>query len=94
MLSEPTLQNDENSGKVAQGTASVGPLEAYSVSEFCRRNNIGVTTYYSLPEDDRPATMRIGRRVLISKESAAAWRRRMTEKTAAGQTSPEHQGTV
>jgi hypothetical protein len=56
--------------------------DAYSVAEFCRRHNISRGKYYDLPPEDRPREMRIGTRVLITQEEAAAWRARMVAKTA------------
>jgi hypothetical protein len=49
-------------------------LDAFSIPKFCQRNDISVATFYKLKEQ-MPATFRVGARVLISAESAAAWRR-------------------
>ena len=49
-------------------------VDAFGVAEFCRRNRISVGLFYKL-RDQMPATFNVGTRVLISKESAAAWRR-------------------
>lgn len=48
--------------------------DAFSVKEFCRRNGISVQLFYKL-RNQMPHTFNVGTRVLISKESAAAWRR-------------------
>jgi hypothetical protein len=48
--------------------------DAYSVDEFCRRHRISVQAFYKY-KGDMPATFRVGTRVLISREAAAAWRR-------------------
>jgi hypothetical protein len=48
--------------------------DAYSVDEFCARHRISVQLYYK-NRKEMPRTFRIGTRVLISKEAAAAWRR-------------------
>jgi hypothetical protein len=51
-------------------------VDAFSVSEFCRRNRISVQLFYKLkPKGLMPPTFRLGARVLISREAAAAWRR-------------------
>ncbi|MCK1671184.1 hypothetical protein [Bradyrhizobium sp. 150] len=50
--------------------------DAYSVDEFCTRNRISSQLFYKLkPKGLMPATFNVGRRVLISREAAAAWRR-------------------
>jgi hypothetical protein len=48
--------------------------DAFSVREFCRRHGISVQLFYKL-RNQMPRTFSVGTRVLISKESAAAWRR-------------------
>jgi predicted DNA-binding transcriptional regulator AlpA len=56
------------------------PPQAYTVSQFCEAHGISRALFYLLLKDKNraPAIMRAGRRVLISAESAAAWRARMT----------------
>lgn len=50
--------------------------DAYSIAEFCERHRISVPLYYKLRQLGLgPAEFRAGVRVLISKESAATWRR-------------------
>jgi hypothetical protein len=50
--------------------------DSFSITEFCRRNRISVQLFYKLkPQGLMPPTFRLGARVLISKEAAAAWRR-------------------
>jgi hypothetical protein len=52
-------------------------LDSYSIAEFCRRNSISRSTFYNLKGDgDGPRETRARGRVLISKESAQAWRER------------------
>lgn len=59
-------------------------IEAFSIDEFCLRHCISRAFYYKLREDNRgPREIKIGTRVLISKEAAAAWRR---EREAATET--------
>jgi hypothetical protein len=48
--------------------------DAYSVDEFCARHRISPQLFYKFRKQ-MPATFKVGARVLISKEAAAAWRR-------------------
>ncbi len=58
--------------------------DAFSISEFCRRHGLGRTSYYELKKTgEAPREMRIGGRILISREAAEQWRRRMEAKTEA-----------
>lgn len=61
---------------------------AYSIEEFCAVHGISRANYYNLrAEGKAPEEMLVGpRRVLISIESAEAWRRRMTRKTPSATT--------
>jgi hypothetical protein len=62
---------------------AIDDADVFSVSEFCRRNRISVQLFYKLkPLGLMPKTFRLGARVLISREAAAAWRR---EREAASQ---------
>lgn len=55
----------------------VDDVDAFSITEFCRRNRISVQLFYKLkPQGLMPRTFRLGARVLISREAAAAWRRK------------------
>ena len=60
--------------------------DAFTVNEFCARHRISVQLFYKLkPQGLMPVTFRLGTRVLISREAAAAWRRaRETEAQADG----------
>jgi hypothetical protein len=58
-------------------------VDAFSVANFCRRHGISPQLYYKFRRE-MPATFRIGTRVLISRESAAAWRRER-ERAAKGE---------
>lgn len=50
--------------------------DAYSIDEFCARNSISRQLFYKLkPQGLMPKTFKLGARVLISREAAAAWRR-------------------
>jgi hypothetical protein len=68
--------------------AETRDLDAFSIEAFCRRHSISVPMFYKLPQQGlTPTEFRVGTRVLISKESAAAWRREreraMAEENAA-----------
>lgn len=52
--------------------------DVFSINEFCRRHGICRATFYNLLKAGRgPALMRVGSRVLISREAAEQWRRKM-----------------
>ena len=54
----------------------------YSVNAFCEAHHISRAYLYRLWNEGRgPRRTKIGRRTLISRESAAAWRRRMEQET-------------
>lgn len=55
--------------------------DAFSVAEFCRRHRISVQMFYK-HRDQMPATFNVGVRRLISKKTAAAWRRQREEAAA------------
>jgi hypothetical protein len=48
--------------------------DAFTVNEFCARHRISVQLFYK-NRNEMPRTFRVGTRVLISREAAAAWRR-------------------
>jgi hypothetical protein len=48
--------------------------DAFTVNEFCARHRFSVQLFYK-NRKQMPRTFNIGKRVLISKEAAAAWRR-------------------
>lgn len=53
---------------------------AFSIAEFCQLHSISRTHFYQLEKTGKgPATMSLGRRVLISAEAAAEWRDRMSK---------------
>lgn len=51
--------------------------DAFTVAEFCRSIGISRAFFYKLPVEQRPSIIRLGRRVLIAREAASEWRRRM-----------------
>jgi excisionase family DNA binding protein len=61
--------------------------DAFSFEEFCNRHRICRATLYNLiKRGEGPAVMRVGGRVLISREAAEQWRRRMEAESACGET--------
>ena len=68
-------------------TDEVVEADAYSIPEFCRRHRFSPAKYFKIAAaGEGPRVMRVGKRVLISKESAAEWRR---SREAAAATAPE-----
>jgi hypothetical protein len=58
------------------GMAMGTDFDAYSIETFCVRHSISVPQYYKMRKLGlTPVEFRVGTRVLISRESAAAWRR-------------------
>jgi hypothetical protein len=54
----------------------VANLEAFSIDEFCLRHCFSRAYFYKLRQEGKgPREMHLGDRVLITAESAAAWRR-------------------
>ena len=61
-------------------------LEAYTIREFCVAHRISRATYYNLKNKNKgPAEAHLLGRVIITRESAAAWRQ---ARTAAGRALP------
>ncbi|MCS3497488.1 hypothetical protein M2189_003553 [Bradyrhizobium japonicum] len=51
------------------------PLAAFSIAQFCQMHGFSPAMYWKLKSQGLgPVEMKIGRRVLISAEAAAAWR--------------------
>jgi len=48
-----------------------------TLREFLADNQFSRAAWYRIPPEDRPRVVRIGRKILISTESAAEWRARM-----------------
>lgn len=72
---------------LSQGTSA--PRLALSIDEFCRLHAIGRRTLYDLwAAGGGPRFFKVGARVLISVEAAAAWRRQLEDETA-DQTRPQ-----
>lgn len=50
-------------------------IAAYSITEFCDAHGISQALYFNLKKRKQtPREMKLGRRILISQEAAAAWR--------------------
>jgi predicted DNA-binding transcriptional regulator AlpA len=59
-------------------------LDALSIPQFCARHGISPQTFYRMKaEGIAPAMFKLGTRVLISREAAAAWRREREATSAA-----------
>lgn len=62
----------------------IPPTAAYDIPEFCAAHNISRAFFYKLIKSGRgPTLIKIGRRTLISKESAARWRARLDAQSEA-----------
>jgi hypothetical protein len=62
------------SRRIAPPNANMEP-HAFTVSEFCQSHRIGLNSYYRLRKAGKgPVEFRLGAKVLITRESAAAWR--------------------
>ena len=60
-------------------TSPEPPKLAFTIPQFCVAHGISEAFYYQLQKDGKgPATMRVGRRRLISIEAAKAWREEKT----------------
>ena len=57
-------------------------VDAFSIEAFCRRHFISIQLFYKM-KSEMPPTFKIGKRVLISKEAADAWRRKREAASAA-----------
>jgi hypothetical protein len=76
MLAQATSL-DELKALLGQAT---GPsqVEAFSVNQFCVEHNFCRASYYKLKAAGKgPKELRVGKRVLITREAAAEWRRAM-----------------
>jgi len=54
--------------------------DAFSIQEFCERHGISQSFYHKLRNQGLgPRTLRLGSRVLITREDARQWRKRHTD---------------
>ena len=66
---------------VVSEAATSGP-DALSVDQFCALNGISRRLFYDLQKQGRgPHIMKVGKRTLVSRDAAIAWRRRMESET-------------
>jgi predicted DNA-binding transcriptional regulator AlpA len=73
---EATHEADESSNEASL----IAMALAFTVPQFCRLHSLSRATYYNLAREGRaPASMKVGRRRLIARESAEAWRRAMEQ---------------
>jgi hypothetical protein len=50
--------------------------EAYTIEEFCKAHRFSRASYFNLKsKGEGPREMRVGNRVIISREAALDWRR-------------------
>lgn len=63
--------------------------QAYSIEEFCQVHSFSRAKFYLLVNEGlAPTIMKVGRRVIISMEAAAAWRRMMEERSSTSEVLP------
>lgn len=80
MQNQPAI--DEN-GNAPGISGSPSHCSAYSIDAFCKAHDISRAFFYELGDAGLgPRLMKLGRRVLISQEAAADWRRETEERTA------------
>jgi hypothetical protein len=53
-----------------------GPNDVHSIESFCQSNGISLRTYFALKHQGKaPREMKVGKRILITPEAEADWRR-------------------
>jgi hypothetical protein len=81
MTKQHSVQNAQK--PPAKPPKSTADLDAFSIPEFCRRHAISRGTYYNLKKlDQGPRETRIRKRIVITREAAAAWLRKLEKQTA------------
>lgn len=73
------------------GNPAAAEKAGLTIAEWCAVANLSRATFYATPDAQKPATVRIGRRVLIL-EPAADWLARMRE--AGGLVLPKREGAT
>ena len=68
------MANPEVTDRKTASCAVSDAADAFTVNEFCARHRFSVQLFYK-NRKQMPRTFKVGTRVLISKEAAAAWRR-------------------
>jgi hypothetical protein len=67
----------------ARGPPDDDDRDAYSIKEFCRRHGISESFFFKLQaQGAAPDTITVGKRRLITREAARAWRKRRAEAAA------------
>jgi hypothetical protein len=61
---------------------SEADLDAYSIPTFCWKHDLSVASYYQ-HRPEMPDEIRVGNRVLITREAAAKWRAKKAKKAEA-----------
>jgi predicted DNA-binding transcriptional regulator AlpA len=57
--------------------------DAFSILEFCARHGMSRSAFYnSLKAGQGPRVMKVGSRVMVSREAAAEWRREREQASA------------
>jgi len=57
--------------------------DVFTIAEFCAVHHISRTTFYALKETGQgPRTFKVGRRVLITREAADDWRKKLEKAEA------------
>src|SRR5262245_5143567 len=81
------LQEDEDAGGKRKVTphllrVDAQSLDALTIVQFCASHGISRTTYYNLKKLGlQPDELQVFDRIIITRESAAAWRRKRTAAT-------------
>jgi hypothetical protein len=81
MRNVQVIKNESADMKMADSAqAPLIERDAYSIQEFCRRHSISHGTYYNMKNAGKgPREGHVLGRVLITKEAALAWRRKIEE---------------
>lgn len=69
--------------KVSRLRLPTDERDAFSILEFCARNSISRSTYYNIKKlGQGPRETRVMNRIIITRESAAAWLKRQEKQSA------------
>jgi hypothetical protein len=72
-------------------TSSPPPLQSLTIAQFCAAHNMCRASYYNLARcGSGPATIKIGRKTIITLEAVAAWRKKM--EASAAEKGEQHAG--
>ena len=85
-VSKPS-KKDRTAARIKRMTTDRGiAREGWSVSEWCARMGISCNGFYRLSVSDRPATIKVGNRRIITRRADEAWQRLMAERDGSEQT--------